>query len=148
MEGYHPYRGYKRPHPSRHRRPAPGLWRVITPIGTTSNHTPRATGAQRLDLRRSAIRTPGGVGPTRRRRAHRTLRERVVLPWARIMRRTTVMLPDELLARLRHESRRRGTSVVEVVRGSRASSSGAGGAPGAVCAVKPFEEPVVGELPL
>jgi hypothetical protein len=36
--------------------------------------------------------------------------------YARIMKRTTVMLPDDLLARLRHESRRRGTSVAEIVR--------------------------------
>jgi ribbon-helix-helix CopG family protein len=28
------------------------------------------------------------------------------------------MLPDDLLARLRHEARRRGTSVAEVVRGA------------------------------
>jgi hypothetical protein len=32
------------------------------------------------------------------------------------MRRTTVMLPDETLARLRRESRRRGVSVAEIVR--------------------------------
>jgi hypothetical protein len=32
------------------------------------------------------------------------------------MKRTTVMLPDEVLARLRHESRRRGVSVAEIVR--------------------------------
>ncbi len=32
------------------------------------------------------------------------------------MQRTTVMLPDDVLARLRHESRRRGTSVAEIVR--------------------------------
>lgn len=36
--------------------------------------------------------------------------------YVRIMKRTTVMLPDEVLARVRHESRRRGTSVAEVVR--------------------------------
>jgi hypothetical protein len=33
-----------------------------------------------------------------------------------IMKRTTVMMPDDVLARLRHESRRRGTSVAEIVR--------------------------------
>jgi hypothetical protein len=32
------------------------------------------------------------------------------------MKRTTIMLPDDVLARLRHESRRRGTSVAEIVR--------------------------------
>ncbi len=32
------------------------------------------------------------------------------------MKRTTVMLPDDVLARVRHESRRRGTSVAMVVR--------------------------------
>jgi hypothetical protein len=32
------------------------------------------------------------------------------------MKRTTVMLPDDVLARLRHESRRRGISVAEIVR--------------------------------
>jgi len=32
------------------------------------------------------------------------------------MMRTTVMLPADVLARLRHESRRRGTSVAEIVR--------------------------------
>jgi hypothetical protein len=32
------------------------------------------------------------------------------------MKRTTVMLPDETLARLRQESRMRGTSVAEIVR--------------------------------
>lgn len=32
------------------------------------------------------------------------------------MKRTTVMLPDDVLARVRHESRRRGTSVAEIVR--------------------------------
>jgi len=32
------------------------------------------------------------------------------------MTRTTVMLPADVLARLRHESRRRGTSVAEIVR--------------------------------
>lgn len=36
--------------------------------------------------------------------------------YARIMKRTTVMLPDEALARLRHESRLRGSSVSEIVR--------------------------------
>lgn len=36
--------------------------------------------------------------------------------YARIMPRTSVMLPDDLLARLRHEAKRRGTSVAEVVR--------------------------------
>jgi hypothetical protein len=34
----------------------------------------------------------------------------------RFMKRTTVMLPDEVLTRLRHESRRRGVSIAEVVR--------------------------------
>lgn len=38
------------------------------------------------------------------------------MSYARIMKRTTVMLPDDVLARLRNESRRRGTSVAEVVR--------------------------------
>ena len=33
-----------------------------------------------------------------------------------IMKRTTVMLPDDVLARVRLESRRRGTSVADVVR--------------------------------
>jgi hypothetical protein len=32
------------------------------------------------------------------------------------MKRTTVMLPDEVLSRLRRESRRRGVSVAEIVR--------------------------------
>jgi Ribbon-helix-helix protein, copG family len=32
------------------------------------------------------------------------------------MKRTTVMLPDEAVARLRRESRRRGVSVAEIVR--------------------------------
>lgn len=32
------------------------------------------------------------------------------------MKRTTVMLPDDLATRLRHEARRRGVSVAEVVR--------------------------------
>ena len=32
------------------------------------------------------------------------------------MKRLTVMMPDEVLARLRHESRRRRTSVAEIVR--------------------------------
>jgi len=36
--------------------------------------------------------------------------------YARFMKRTTVMLPEEVLVRLRHESRRRGSSVAEVVR--------------------------------
>jgi len=36
--------------------------------------------------------------------------------YVHIMQRTTVMLPDDVLARLRHESRRRGTSVAEIVR--------------------------------
>jgi hypothetical protein len=36
--------------------------------------------------------------------------------YSRIMQRTTVMLPDEVLARLRREARRRGTSVAEIVR--------------------------------
>jgi predicted DNA-binding protein len=36
--------------------------------------------------------------------------------YARIMKRTTVMLPDDVVARLRHESQRRGTSVAEIVR--------------------------------
>ena len=36
--------------------------------------------------------------------------------YARFMKRTTVMLPDDVLARVRHESRRRGTSVADVVR--------------------------------
>ena len=36
--------------------------------------------------------------------------------YARIMKRTTVMLPDDTLTRLRHESRRRGVSVAELVR--------------------------------
>ena len=34
----------------------------------------------------------------------------------RIMKRTTVMLPDDLDARLRNEARRRGVSVAQVVR--------------------------------
>lgn len=33
-----------------------------------------------------------------------------------IMKRTTVMLPDDVLLRLRHEARRRGVSVARVVR--------------------------------
>jgi hypothetical protein len=33
-----------------------------------------------------------------------------------LMKRTTVMLPDDLLRRLRHEARRRGVSVARVVR--------------------------------
>jgi predicted transcriptional regulator len=40
----------------------------------------------------------------------------IVKRYARIMKRTTVMLPDDLMTRLRHESRRRGTSVAEIVR--------------------------------
>jgi len=36
--------------------------------------------------------------------------------YARFMKRTTVMLPDETLARLRQESRLRGSSVAEIVR--------------------------------
>jgi len=36
--------------------------------------------------------------------------------YARIMPRTSVMLPNDLLARLRHEAKRRGVSVAEVVR--------------------------------
>jgi hypothetical protein len=36
--------------------------------------------------------------------------------YARIMKRTTVMLPDELDARLRFEARRRGVGIAEVVR--------------------------------
>ncbi len=36
--------------------------------------------------------------------------------YACIMKRTTVMLPDDVAARLRHEARRRGLSVAEVVR--------------------------------
>lgn len=32
------------------------------------------------------------------------------------MKRTTIMLADDVLAQLRHESRRRGTSVAEIVR--------------------------------
>lgn len=36
--------------------------------------------------------------------------------YARIMPRTSVMLPDDLLTRLRHEAKRRGTSVAQVVR--------------------------------
>ncbi|MCL4286064.1 MAG: ribbon-helix-helix protein, CopG family [Thermoleophilia bacterium] len=32
------------------------------------------------------------------------------------MKRTTVMLPDETLARLRHEAKLRGTAVAEIVR--------------------------------
>ena len=38
--------------------------------------------------------------------------------YARFMKRTTVMLPDDLLARVRHEAKRRGTSVADVVRGA------------------------------
>jgi hypothetical protein len=36
--------------------------------------------------------------------------------YARIMKRTTVMLPDDLDTRLRREARRRGVAVAEVVR--------------------------------
>lgn len=36
--------------------------------------------------------------------------------YAHFMKRTTVMLPDETLARLRQESRLRGSSVAEIVR--------------------------------
>jgi hypothetical protein len=36
--------------------------------------------------------------------------------YVRLMQRTTVMLEDQVLARLRYESRRRGTSVAEIVR--------------------------------
>lgn len=36
--------------------------------------------------------------------------------YARIMKRTTVMLPEETLARLRHESRLRATPVAAIVR--------------------------------
>lgn len=35
---------------------------------------------------------------------------------SRIMRRTTIMLPDDLDRRVRSEARRRGTSVAEIVR--------------------------------
>ncbi len=38
------------------------------------------------------------------------------MQYARIMKRTTIMLPDDVLARVKHESQRRGTSVAEVVR--------------------------------
>jgi predicted transcriptional regulator len=34
------------------------------------------------------------------------------------MKRTTIMLPDELDARLRHEARRRGASIADVARGA------------------------------
>lgn len=34
------------------------------------------------------------------------------------MKRTTVMLPDEVMERLRHEARRRGTPIAEIVRES------------------------------
>jgi hypothetical protein len=40
----------------------------------------------------------------------------VVMRYAHIMKRTTVMLPDDVLARLRRESKRRGVSVAEIVR--------------------------------
>lgn len=36
--------------------------------------------------------------------------------YARIMQRTTVVLPDELMAELRHEARHRDSSIAEVVR--------------------------------
>jgi hypothetical protein len=36
--------------------------------------------------------------------------------YARIMKRTTVMLPDEVLLRLRREAKRRGVSLGEIVR--------------------------------
>jgi hypothetical protein len=36
--------------------------------------------------------------------------------YARIMKRTTVMLPDELETRLRLEARRRGVAIAEIVR--------------------------------
>lgn len=39
-----------------------------------------------------------------------------MMRYARIMKRTTVMLPDDTLARLRNESRLRGSSVAEIVR--------------------------------
>ena len=39
-----------------------------------------------------------------------------MMRYARIMKRTTVMLPDELEARLRLEARRRAVSIAEVVR--------------------------------
>ncbi len=39
-----------------------------------------------------------------------------VMRYDRFMKRTTVMLPDETLARLRQESRMRGVSVAEIVR--------------------------------
>lgn len=38
--------------------------------------------------------------------------------YVHFMKRTTVMLPDETLARLRRESRLRGSSVAEIVRGA------------------------------
>ncbi|MFN8224392.1 MAG: CopG family transcriptional regulator [Gaiellales bacterium] len=40
----------------------------------------------------------------------------MMMCYARIMKRTTVMLPDEVSARLRYEARRRGVSIAEVVR--------------------------------
>ena len=40
----------------------------------------------------------------------------LVMRYACIMKRTTVMLPDDIAARLKHESRRRGVSVAEIVR--------------------------------
>ena len=39
-----------------------------------------------------------------------------MMRYACIMKRTTVMLPDDVVSRLRHESQRRGTSVAAVVR--------------------------------
>lgn len=39
-----------------------------------------------------------------------------MMRYARFMKRTTVMLPDETIARLRQEARTRGSSVAEVVR--------------------------------
>lgn len=41
---------------------------------------------------------------------------RGVMRYAVCMKRTTIMLPDEVDARLRHEARRRGTSIAEVAR--------------------------------
>ena len=39
-----------------------------------------------------------------------------MMHYAFIMKRTTVMLPDNVAAHLKHESRRRGVSVAEIVR--------------------------------
>lgn len=39
-----------------------------------------------------------------------------MMRYARIVKRTTVMLPEETMARLRYESRLRGSSVAEIVR--------------------------------